>query len=317
MSTSVIVQRDTPVSRVAELQYRTVVSVRNWEDEFNRLHRVLNEYELNGVGSTSIPSFGSPSDGVFSAAWDGDIVQTATRNALYDILVTLAPIASPTLTGDPKTVTPADADNDTSIASTAWVRTRIANTLSSSPVLGGAPTATTPAVGSNDNSVASTAFAVAMFRPIVEAQFISAAVNFNNGTATDLVYTNEITDANSCYSNATGEVVVPTGCGGRFLIYCGWAPASGGSGLNNEMYVDLWVDTGGGYVFSGVRVAHARDQGGDTQNQAISTAISPLLLAGHKFKLRATQTNTGATARQCIANNPTDRLHIIHIPSTV
>lgn len=313
-ATTVVVQRNTPISRVAELQYRTVVTVRNWEDEFNRVHRVLNEYELNGVGATSIPSFGSPSDGVFSAAWDGDTVQTATRNALYDILATLAPIASPTFTGDPKVPTAADAENDTTAASTQWVRTRVANTLASSPALAGSPTATTPAVGSNDTSVATTAFANTMFRPIVEAQFVSAAVNFAHNTVTDIVYTSEITDANGCYSNGTGELVVPAGCGGRFLVFAGWSPASG---LNNEMYVDIWVDTGGGYVNSGVRIAHARNQGGDSENQVYGMAMTPLLLVGHKFKLRGTQTNVGTAVRNCLASNPADRIHIIHIPSTV
>lgn len=37
-----------------------------------------------------------------------------------------APIASPTFTGDPKAPTPADGDNDTSIATTAFVQTAVA-----------------------------------------------------------------------------------------------------------------------------------------------------------------------------------------------
>lgn len=45
----------------------------------------------------------------------------ATTRAAADVL--LAPIASPTFTGDPKAPTPAAADNDTSIATTAWSQT--------------------------------------------------------------------------------------------------------------------------------------------------------------------------------------------------
>jgi hypothetical protein len=45
-----------------------------------------------------------------------------SENAVFDALATLAPINSPTFTGDPKSVTPASTDNDTSIATTAFVK---------------------------------------------------------------------------------------------------------------------------------------------------------------------------------------------------
>jgi hypothetical protein len=85
VSTAVVVQRDTPITRVAELLIpRAKVSITNWEAEFNLLHRVLNEYELNGVGQTSIPTFGNPSNDPFGVSWSGDATQTATRNTLYN-----------------------------------------------------------------------------------------------------------------------------------------------------------------------------------------------------------------------------------------
>ena len=68
-----------------------------------------------------------------------------------------ANIASPTFTGNPTAPTPATADNDTSIATTAFVKAQGYATLAS-PTFTGNPTAPTPATGDNDTSIATTAF---------------------------------------------------------------------------------------------------------------------------------------------------------------
>jgi hypothetical protein len=78
----------------------------------------------------------------------------------------LAPLASPVFTGDPQAPTPATADNDTSIATTAFVKAQGYATTASlssyaplaSPALSGNPTAPTPGAGDNDTSIATTAF---------------------------------------------------------------------------------------------------------------------------------------------------------------
>ena len=102
-----------------------------------------------------------------------------------------APIASPTFTGDPKAPTPATADNDTSIATTAYVKANVAALVGSastgmdtlgeienyiaanitpalgnkadifSPTFTGDPKAPTPTAGDNDTSIATTAFVAA------------------------------------------------------------------------------------------------------------------------------------------------------------
>lgn len=85
---------------------------------------------LNGVGAYAVPSDASK-----------------------------APLASPALTGNPTAPTAAPGDNDTSIATTAFVTAAAALKANlASPVLTGNPTAPTPAVGDNDTSVATTAF---------------------------------------------------------------------------------------------------------------------------------------------------------------
>lgn len=70
-----------------------------------------------------------------------------------------ASLASPVFTGDPQAPTPATADNDTSIATTAYVKANLAlyATLAS-PVLTGDPQAPTPLATDNDQSIATTAF---------------------------------------------------------------------------------------------------------------------------------------------------------------
>jgi hypothetical protein len=72
---------------------------------------------------------------------------------------------SPTFTGDPKAPTPATADNDTSIATTAFVKAQGYAPLAD-PALTGNPTAPTPAFGDNDTSIATTAFVRAEYAPL-------------------------------------------------------------------------------------------------------------------------------------------------------
>jgi hypothetical protein len=68
-----------------------------------------------------------------------------------------APLMSPVFTGDPQAPTPATADNDTSIATTAFVKAQAYAPLAS-PVLTGDPQAPTPATADNDTSIATSAF---------------------------------------------------------------------------------------------------------------------------------------------------------------
>jgi len=84
-----------------------------------------------------------------------------------------ADIFSPTFTGDPKAPTPATSDNDTSIATTAYVKaqgylTAVPATYAplASPTFTGDPKAPTPTVGDNDTSIATTAFVTAAIAAI-------------------------------------------------------------------------------------------------------------------------------------------------------
>ena len=108
-------------------------------------------------------------------------------------------LASPAFTGNPTAPTPAAGDNDTSLATTAFVAASFAPLAS--PAFTGNPTAPTQALGDNDTSVATTAF--------VQAALASAGGKdkadgeFAMGTSTT-TYANSL----SFSRTATGQVTV-------------------------------------------------------------------------------------------------------------
>jgi hypothetical protein len=95
-------------------------------------------------------------------------LESETQNIATESWVTtsFAPKVSPVFTGDPRAPTPASGDNDTSIATTAFVKVQGYITSAAltgyaplaSPVFTGNPTAPTPTFGDNDTSIATTAF---------------------------------------------------------------------------------------------------------------------------------------------------------------
>jgi hypothetical protein len=95
-------------------------------------------------------------------------LESETQNIATESWVTtsFAPKASPVFTGDPRAPTPASGDNDTSIATTAFVKVQGYVTSAAltgyaplaSPVFTGNPTAPTPTFGDNDTSISTTAF---------------------------------------------------------------------------------------------------------------------------------------------------------------
>jgi hypothetical protein len=101
---------------------------------------VLNEYEV-----------GYESDTHKSKHGDGS---TPWNSLLYDVGAIPASVA---LTGTPTAPTPPTGDDDTSIATTEWVKNQNYAALVS-PVFTGDPKAPTPAAGDDDTSIATTAF---------------------------------------------------------------------------------------------------------------------------------------------------------------
>lgn len=80
-------------------------------------------------------------------------------SAIQTQLDAKAALASPTFTGNPAAPTPSPGDNDTSIATTAFVATSFAPLAS--PTFTGVPAAPTASVGTNTTQLATTAFVIA------------------------------------------------------------------------------------------------------------------------------------------------------------
>ena len=81
----------------------------------------------------------------------------ALKRYIAGITDNYSTLDSPVFTGDPQAPTPPTPDNDTSIATTAFVKNQNYAPLAS-PAFTGDPKAPTPAPGDNDTSVATTAF---------------------------------------------------------------------------------------------------------------------------------------------------------------
>ncbi len=106
------------------------------------------------------------------------------------VLATLgaATLASPTFTGDPKAPTAPAADNDTSIATTAFVQGEIAAKAPlDSPALTGVPTVPTAAQGTNTTQAASTAYVQTECGLLVPKQIVDAAGDLLIASANDTV----------------------------------------------------------------------------------------------------------------------------------
>lgn len=83
-----------------------------------------------------------------------------------------APLASPVFTGNPTAPTPSAGDNDTSVATTAFVQGEIAAKAPiASPAFTGTPTAPTATLGDSSTTLATTAFVAATaFSAVLPAQ---------------------------------------------------------------------------------------------------------------------------------------------------
>jgi hypothetical protein len=137
---------------------------------------------IPGTGFATVAETGMATDVQtenLSGYWIGGTVEHALEN-IGDVLyggtagpVALAPLASPALTGNPTAPTPATSDNDTSIATTAYVKTNLANALAS-PAFTGNPTAPTPSTSDNDTSIATTAYVQANLANVIAKGLVDA-----------------------------------------------------------------------------------------------------------------------------------------------
>ena len=116
-----------------------------------------------GAGTGNVLSSGTPVNGQLARWTNASTIEGVAASALG-----YAPVDSPTFTGDPKAPTPLTADNDTSIATTAFVKAQGYATLAA-PTFTGDAKSTTPATSDNDTSIATTAYVkanLASYQPL-------------------------------------------------------------------------------------------------------------------------------------------------------
>jgi hypothetical protein len=132
---------------------------------------LINDPDFTGSPTCPTPSPGDNSTNLATTAFVSSAIAAApstgvssfnTRTGAVTLLTSDltgaggAPLASPVFTGNPTAPTPAAGDNDTSVATTAFVATSFAPL--NSPIFTGAPTAPTVAVGDNSTKIATTAW---------------------------------------------------------------------------------------------------------------------------------------------------------------
>lgn len=172
-----------------------------------------------GVPKGPTPIGPTPGDQLVTATW----VQTQINSFGY------APLASPLFTGDPRAPTPATADNDISIATTAFVKAQgyatttyvdAADALKAplaSPTFTGDPKAPTPSVGDNDTSIATTAHVINVLNAAAFAPLASPAFSGNPTAPTPATSDNDTTVATTAMVQAAITAalasvgVIPTG----------------------------------------------------------------------------------------------------------
>lgn len=158
-ATTIEVRRKTSYDVIRTVNFGERMSSALWNNELEKKSRWQAEADLNGVGAAFSGTLPTPKNDAFGVVWSNDTFFPPSRNSLYNYLVTLAPLASPTFTGTPKSVTPAIADNTTNIATTAYVKSNLANYAAlASPTFSGTPSVPTPLTADNGVTIANTAY---------------------------------------------------------------------------------------------------------------------------------------------------------------
>ncbi|MGH2412116.1 MAG: hypothetical protein ACRDEA_00115 [Microcystaceae cyanobacterium] len=212
-STTVTVRRDTPIARIQEVVYGDRLQSSLWENEFNRVHRVLTEIDQFGTAATTIsvsdlaysvagwnsvtnvaPSQNAVSDKIeimisdiaYAGSWDGVTTVAPSKNAVYDQVELRAPKSSPSFTG---TVD-----------------------------LGTTATVSTPSKGDNDTSVATSAFVQQSHQPYWIAHKADTTAQTGLTANTDITFGTELVDSDNAF--ASSVFTVPVGLGGLYNVGC-------------------------------------------------------------------------------------------------
>jgi hypothetical protein len=188
--TVVEVHRYTDDGQINPVGYGDRLSSSDYNNELERVHRILSESRLNGLGGLGSISVTLDNAAYDFPTWSIDTVRGATRQALANKIVGLeatdalkAPLASPTLTGTPTTTTAALGDSSGRIASTGWAQGEFLNktggTVTGAVAFQGNTTAISPSPNDNSTKVATTAYCDTHFVDVADTQTITGTKTFS------------------------------------------------------------------------------------------------------------------------------------------
>lgn len=216
LSTSVVeVRRNTPRNVLKTVLPTTKVRADDWNREFDRRVRIIEEIDLYGAGGGFTVRL--PLNDAYGVSWSTDTLFSPTRQALYNQLQTYISSVSPTLTGTVTVPTYLAGTNDGRVASTQFVGNAIQNLATlASPNFTGVPTVPTAATGDNNTTIANTAHVKNVVAPYLLSS--TAASTYLTTAAAASTY---LTTANAGTTYAplaspalTGTPTVPTPANG-------------------------------------------------------------------------------------------------------
>jgi len=142
-------------------------------------------------------------EGTSARSWSANDI--AANMVTAGTLSFFAQLDSPVFTGDPKAPTAAAGDNDTTIATTAFVTTAVQGLAPiASPIFTGDPRAPTPASGDNDTSIATTQFVTRDFAKLNGDSNVTFYAQ-KSDTSTAVVNNQRLADALALKANLAGN----------------------------------------------------------------------------------------------------------------
>lgn len=192
--TVVEIHRYTADGQINVVGYADRLSSADYNAELERLHRIIAEARINGLGGLGSISVTIDNGAYDFAVWSIDTIRGASRQTLANkfaameaIDATKAPLNSPALVGTPTAVSPATGDSTLRIANTGWAQGEFLNKTSGGIVTGtvdlqGSTTAITRAVDTNNTQLATTGFVVG------QASAVTPNMNGTGAVGTSLRY---------------------------------------------------------------------------------------------------------------------------------
>lgn len=221
-------RRATLTSVVTVAQFGTRIRSQDWNDELDRISRRAEEYALNGVGAGSLVTTSLPQNDAFGVLWSTDTTFPPNRKVVYDKLITLADIASPTFTGVVTLPSVLDTDSSLKAATTVFVKNNLLTyaplaspTFTGTPVLPSATVGVTQTSTDSTTKLATTAFVQAQ----KTAPTLTSPVFTGTPTApTPSVYDNSTKVATTAYVNTanTPAFEVSETVGGQPVAHGGY-----------------------------------------------------------------------------------------------